>query len=382
MKDGVTKEPMTKATFLGIYQSSLKNAGYLCGTSIHAIRHYLGKMVDKRYTETERSQHITQSDPRIFGQSYVANCSSVDGQAAFLGEAAQHDHINYFQGLRKFCEKGLPNRLPAKIEASLRQDSNLLELKNKVQQLEADENVDPCEISMAKSKVREYFRSLKAKTLQQYKQDWVRNRRDWKVTTHGKEPAKDVNRTDFTQSLFLVMPECGRLAKMMASDEPLIEGEIQQAMQDLYSLCVRDYTVLYRLGEEPIDGACLVKCCRLKMERGQHTKEHNPKQDKGLVNQKRKRQGGVTHNGKRQKVTEGAPQTDIITSSSEASTTLDSWTVKSPSPSSIFTETVNDFKNSTISPNLMLLSPIRLSMGGDHNGDNFPSLPEFQTVNV
>ncbi|KAI9767322.1 MAG: hypothetical protein M1840_005731 [Geoglossum simile] len=133
MKDGVIKEPMTKVVFLGIYQSSLKNAGYLCGTSIYAIRHYLGKMVDERYTETEHSQHITQSDPHIFGQSYVANCSSVDGQAAFLGEAAQHNHINYFQGLRKFREKGLLNRLLAKIETFLGQDSNLLELKNKIQ---------------------------------------------------------------------------------------------------------------------------------------------------------------------------------------------------------------------------------------------------------
>ncbi|KAI9765370.1 MAG: hypothetical protein M1840_007450 [Geoglossum simile] len=58
MKDGVTEEPMTKAAFLGIYQSSLKNAGYLCGTSIHAIWRYLGKMVDERYTEIEHSQHI------------------------------------------------------------------------------------------------------------------------------------------------------------------------------------------------------------------------------------------------------------------------------------------------------------------------------------
>jgi hypothetical protein len=37
-----------------------------------------------RYTEVERCQHIGQADRRIFGQSYGANCSSVDGLAAFL----------------------------------------------------------------------------------------------------------------------------------------------------------------------------------------------------------------------------------------------------------------------------------------------------------
>ncbi|KAH0543790.1 hypothetical protein FGG08_001972 [Glutinoglossum americanum] len=237
MKDGVTEEPMKKAAFLKIYQSSLKNAGYLCGTSIYAIRRYLGKMVD--------------------------------------GEAAQHDHINYFQGFRKFHEKGLPDKLPAKIEASLKQDSELLRLKSEVQQLEVNENANFHEISMAKAKVRDYLRSLKAKTLQQYKQDWVQNRRDWKVITRGKEPTENVNKTDLTRSLFLVLPERDRLSTMMASDKPLTEGEMRQAMRDLHSLCVRDYTVLYRPGEEPVDGACPVKYCRLEMESAESLQERS-----------------------------------------------------------------------------------------------------------
>ena len=42
----------------------------------------------ERYTETERSQHTTQNDPRVYGQSYVANTSSCDGRRTFLDEAA------------------------------------------------------------------------------------------------------------------------------------------------------------------------------------------------------------------------------------------------------------------------------------------------------
>ena len=52
--------------------------------------------VAERYTSVQRSQHLTQADPRVFGQSYVANCSSVDGQAAFLREAPDHRHVDYF----------------------------------------------------------------------------------------------------------------------------------------------------------------------------------------------------------------------------------------------------------------------------------------------
>ena len=44
--EGVTDEPMPKSAFLAIYESTMKNAGYLCGTSIHAIRRALGKKVD------------------------------------------------------------------------------------------------------------------------------------------------------------------------------------------------------------------------------------------------------------------------------------------------------------------------------------------------
>jgi len=54
-----------------------------------------------------------QGDPHVFGQSYVANTSSIDGQAAFLNEPGDHSHIEYFQGLEKFRERGLPCELPA-----------------------------------------------------------------------------------------------------------------------------------------------------------------------------------------------------------------------------------------------------------------------------
>lgn len=45
---GVTDEPMTKAAFLDILRSTLINAGYFCGASIHAIRRHLGKGIDSK----------------------------------------------------------------------------------------------------------------------------------------------------------------------------------------------------------------------------------------------------------------------------------------------------------------------------------------------
>jgi len=62
-----------------MFQSALDNAGYLRTTPVHSIRRQLAKRVEKLYTEVQRSQHLTQAHPRVFGQAYVANMSSLDG---------------------------------------------------------------------------------------------------------------------------------------------------------------------------------------------------------------------------------------------------------------------------------------------------------------
>ena len=128
----VTDEPMPKSVFSNIFHSTFRSAGYLCATLIHVIHQLLDKKVDKLYTDVQRSQHLTQADPRIFGQSYVANTSSADGMGAFLGEQVNHHHIDYFQSLERFREPGLPCELPAHVEESLKGDPQLQELEAEV----------------------------------------------------------------------------------------------------------------------------------------------------------------------------------------------------------------------------------------------------------
>jgi len=76
----------------------------------------------EKYSAVQRSQHLAQAELRIFDQSYVANFSLVNGQAAFLGENSDHHHIEYFQGLERFQEQGLPCELPVDRRESLQQD--------------------------------------------------------------------------------------------------------------------------------------------------------------------------------------------------------------------------------------------------------------------
>lgn len=62
----------------------------------------------------------------------MVNTSSVDGQGAFLGEPVNHKHIDFFQGLGRFLEPGLPHELPARLEAGLKQDPKYQELEAEV----------------------------------------------------------------------------------------------------------------------------------------------------------------------------------------------------------------------------------------------------------
>ncbi|KAK5332098.1 hypothetical protein LTR93_001103 [Exophiala xenobiotica] len=87
-------------------------------------------------SKLKRGQHLTQADLRVFGQSYPANCSSVDGQAAFLGEASDHSQIEYFQSADKYMEPGLPHELPARVEEELIHDPGLCGLQERVAVLE------------------------------------------------------------------------------------------------------------------------------------------------------------------------------------------------------------------------------------------------------
>ena len=85
----------------------------------------------------QRSQHLTQADSRVFGAAYVAQCSSVDGQAAFLVEDSDDRHMEYFQGLERFHEQGLPDKLPVARRECLRRDPHVRKLEQKVQSLKA-----------------------------------------------------------------------------------------------------------------------------------------------------------------------------------------------------------------------------------------------------
>jgi hypothetical protein len=108
---------------------------------------------------------------------------------------------------------------------------------------------------------------LEREALRLYQKQWIQDRRVWKILTRGKERAKDICRNDLFQHLCLLRPERGRLARMIASEEPLSLTDHRQAIRDMHSLITRDFTVLYLPGHEPAEGACPVAYYRQDLER-------------------------------------------------------------------------------------------------------------------
>ena len=196
----------------------------------------------------------------------MANCSSVDGQAAFRDEESDHRHIEYFQGLERFHEEGLPGKLPTLLQEALNRDPQLCELEKEVQTLTRTAGADNA-LNKAKQRYANRLKKMKSKALLQYQEHWIRERRDWKILTRGRGVAQDTSKTDIVQNICLLIPERGRLAQTMAADQPSEPGEMWQALQDLHSLCVQDFTVLYLPRSRPVDGACPTKCCQLRLDR-------------------------------------------------------------------------------------------------------------------
>ena len=206
-----TFEPLLKTTFDRIPESVLSHSGFFApATVIDASFADTGFLA--RYTEVERSQHVLQGDPRVWGQSYVANIFAVCGRSTALDEPAQHDCVDYFQSFAKFHESGLPSKLPAREVAAISQHPQFLAFEAEVHRL-ISEHGSPSKIQAAVGKARACRLRLTRKRLQQYKLEWVRERRDWKVMTRGEKRAEDQSQTDPSDILTRVIPERGRLRR-------------------------------------------------------------------------------------------------------------------------------------------------------------------------
>ena len=200
----------------------------------------------------------------MFGQSYVANCSSVDDQSAFLGEVPDHSTVSFFQGYGQFCEPGAPTKLPAAMKAELRTHPEAVALQRQVHQCLDEEGR-----RNSRRALQTKMAKLEKEALRKYRHEWVRQRRDWKVTTRGKvsDPQKDV------PDVAGVSQEGQDTARRVRCDVPQCIEDTHRSIEDMLRLCVSGDILNYPR-EEPVHGLC--PFCKEPVKCSSRLPHHHP----------------------------------------------------------------------------------------------------------
>ena len=193
----------------------------------------------------------------MFGRGYISTISSVDGQAAFLREEARFDHIAKLRSVSTRRAPGLPQKLPLNRTMSLLNDPKLNELHRRLCELKAQGATEK-EINAANRQFRIHRQWSKRTALEKWKEEWLDDHYQRTIQSGGTVSHDSSSSDHRIQALFRVMSERARLAEMIASDKIVTRDQTLLAVQDLLSLCQRDFEVMYRPGDEPVDQSCPV----------------------------------------------------------------------------------------------------------------------------
>ncbi|KAJ5917592.1 hypothetical protein N7466_011146 [Penicillium verhagenii] len=202
-------------------------------------------MVHKTYHSRRNGFIYGHKDAGTYPKDYLLHCSSIDTVSAVLGEEEQSDHIEYFQGFERFHERGLPGELTAEIEASIRQEPELVDRKFRIEQLESS-NSDRESIAAEKLSYRKALLRLRLTGLKQYQSRWIQERRDQRILSRGKEEPAFTENDVCMRAQSLLMPEIARISPLMSSDRELSADEMLLFVEDLKTHCERDFDVCVR----------------------------------------------------------------------------------------------------------------------------------------
>ena len=267
MAHGVADGPLPVATFNKTPKSVLELPGYFGTATVHAIRRALGKKLDGKRSRRPDDPGMTIANDVLFRETHRGPEVSTY-QSKRSSRIWSRLRSNYFlrrwtkeicrrrvptrshrliQGFSQFREKGFRTELPAKEKARINEDPRLLDLQKRTQFLQ--------------SEARNYKTRAIKKRLAQFQLEWVRQRRDWKIDTRGKERPEDDTKTDLESALSRIMPERGRLARMMLPDRPTTEQERKKCIADLCSLTSQDSTAFTLHEEGLVNEKCPVADC-------------------------------------------------------------------------------------------------------------------------
>jgi hypothetical protein len=107
-------------------------------------------------------------------------------------------------------------------------------------------------VASEKLNYRKALLRLRIAGLKEYQSHWVRERRDQRILNRGKEEPIISDNNVSTRAQSLIMPEIAKISSLMSSDRELSFDEMLAFVDDLKTLCERDYDVIYLPQESPV----------------------------------------------------------------------------------------------------------------------------------
>ncbi|KAL8637191.1 MAG: hypothetical protein Q9228_005515 [Teloschistes exilis] len=246
----------------------VKNAGYKEGSvTIHTLRRGVANVVDKRATPAERDQLLGWSSSEIYGRHYQSRVSSVDSQAAFLGQAPKSKPISLLRSTVRVMNPGIPKQMSAQAALDLSTTAEMKATSEKLATLSEHEMQEKKRIYKERSRLR-------TEALKKFQAVWLEE--DYINTVSMSTDLKDVspveNRMAQSQRDFEILrpfiQERSRIADLADAILPQHGTAQQSAIQDLVALCTQqDHRVLYRPDQSPVAGRCPVGECYMTISR-------------------------------------------------------------------------------------------------------------------
>ena len=155
------------------------------------------------------------------------------------------DHITKLRSVSTQRAQGLPQKLPLEKTSELLKDPKACELHRRLCDLRND-NTGPQIVEDARREFKTYRYWLNKRALEQWKEDWLKTRYQQVIQTGGKASYNKSMHTNQAQTFFRIMSERARFAEMINFNELCTKNLKLQAVQDLLSLCNKDFEMMYR----------------------------------------------------------------------------------------------------------------------------------------
>ena len=265
--DGPTGRSLTYGSMHSAFAELGHRAGYKENITAHGIRRAFLTAANEVCTTAQLNQiagHRGRGE--IFEHSYQTPLTKVDGQALMNEQDMRTDHLQ-FRGILARRRPDLPQSLPEHYKAeTVAKEKEYIEVEAKIQSINeklGQKPKDPALMAQRQNFYKEKH-AFHKKALKKLQDEYDIHRYDEEVQRQLLPSSARENpepQEPHFSILRQFLPERHRLADSLFEAKTLRSASGQEVMEELLALCHRSSSMLFRPGEEPVDGRCPFNDC-------------------------------------------------------------------------------------------------------------------------